>query len=296
MPAQSLASHQIKSAVRTALQEDMPFGDMTVEALFPSPLLTRATCVAREPMTLAGLAIAREVFNEVDPSLKIKSSYSDGDAVAENTILFTVDGDARSILKGERVALNFLQHLSGVATLTAKYCHAVKGFSTKILDTRKTLPGLRVLQKWAVRLGGGINHRFSLSDGILIKDNHLELVHRQGFGIDEACHLVREHKSHHLKICVEAETLDQVRLALNGQADIVLLDNMTPKMVSQAVKLINGRALIEVSGGITLKNVRRMAAAGANFISLGALTHSAPAMNINMDVTKPPKQIRRSRS
>ena len=190
--------------------------------------------------------------------------------------------------------MNFLQHLSGVATLTAKFCQAVKGYPTKILDTRKTLPGLRVLQKWAVTLGGGTNHRFSLSDGILIKDNHLDLLQRRGIGLDGACRLARKHHQNIFKISVEAESLEQVRLAMKGHPDVVLLDNMTPKMVAQAVKLIKGQALVEVSGGINLKNVQQMAAAGANFISIGALTHSASAMNISLSFSRKSKPTGRS--
>jgi len=294
MQVASIPSHHIKAVIQIALQEDLPYGDITTDVLFPSSLHTRAHVVAHEPMTLAGLAIAHEVFKEIDSSLKIKNSHKDGDAVGPNTILLTIEGDARSILKGERVALNFLQHLSGISTLTAKFCQAVKGHSTKILDTRKTIPGLRVLQKWAVRLGGGTNHRYSLSDGILMKDNHLALLQSRGIGLDEACHLVRKRLPHHLRISVEGETLEQVRMAMKGQPDLVLLDNMTPKMVAQAVKFIKGRALIEVSGGITLQNVRQMAVAGADFISIGALTHSAPAMNISLNLPRPVKRTRRS--
>jgi nicotinate-nucleotide pyrophosphorylase (carboxylating) len=294
MRAPSPRSPHIRAIIQAALYEDLPHGDATTEALFPDAVLARAHVVANEGMTLAGIAIAHQVFREIDPVLKIKSSRKDGDIVKPNTTLFTIEGDARSILKGERVALNFLQHLSGISTLTARFCQAVKGHSTKILDTRKTLPGLRVLQKWAVRLGGGTNHRYSLSDGILIKDNHLFLLHSRGIGLKEACALDHKRRSHHLRITVEAESLEQVRTAMEGQPDVVLLDNMTPKMVAQAVKFIRGRALIEVSGGITLKNVRHMAAAGADYISIGALTHSAPAMNMSLNFSKPVQRTRRS--
>jgi len=294
MRAPSPRSPQIRAIIQAALYEDLPHGDATTEALFPDAVFARAHVVAHEGMILAGIAIAHQVFREIDPILKIKSSRKDGDTVKPNTTLFTIEGDARSILKGERVALNFLQHLSGISTLTARFCQAVKGHPTKILDTRKTIPGLRPLQKWAVRLGGGINHRYSLSDGILIKDNHLALLQSQSLGLEDACHLSQKRRPHHLRITVEAETLEQVRMAMKGQPDVVLLDNMTPKRVAQAVKFIKGRALIEVSGGMTLQNVRRMAAAGADFISIGALTHSAPAMNMSLNFSIPIKRTRRS--
>ena len=294
MKAPTPPSHHIKAVIRSALKEDLPYGDATTDVLFQEAVYAQATIVAHEEMTLAGVIVANQVFKEIDPSLKIKISCKDGETVKPNTILFTIEGDARKILKGERVALNFLQHLSGISTLTARFCKAVKGHSTKILDTRKTIPGFRLLQKWAVRLGGGSNHRYSLSDGILIKDNHLTLLQSRGIGPEEACHISQKYSPHHLKITVEAETLEQVRMALKGQPDVILLDNMTPKMVVQAVNLINGRALVEVSGGINLQNVRHMAAAGADFISIGSLTHSAPAMNISLKVSKSQRRNRRS--
>jgi nicotinate-nucleotide pyrophosphorylase (carboxylating) len=287
MKAPSLPSFHIEAIIQTALNEDLPYGDVTTDLLFPHAVRVRAQVVAHTDMTVAGIAIADQVFKEIDSSLKIKNSRKDGDTVRRNTILFTIEGDARSILKGERVALNFLQHLSGISTLTARFCQAVRGQSTKILDTRKTIPGLRLLQKWAVTLGGGINHRYSLGDAILIKDNHLALIQSRGRGIKEACRLAQKHRPHHLSITVEAETLEQVQDAIKERPDVILLDNMTPKMVAQAVKLIKRRALVEVSGGITLENVRHMAAAGADLISIGALTHSAPAMNISLNFSKP---------
>jgi nicotinate-nucleotide pyrophosphorylase (carboxylating) len=188
-------------------------------------------------------------------------------------------------LKAERVAVNFLQRLSGIATLTAQFCAAVRGYPAKILDTRKTTPGLRTLEKWAIRLGGGKNHRFSLGDGLLIKDNHLALLGSTGFNVAAACRLAHTAAPHGLRIEVEAKTIPEVKAALAGKADIILLDNMSPALVQKAVTLIKGRALVEVSGGITLQNVRDMAQAGADFISVGALTHSAPAANLSMDLS-----------
>ncbi|HEX5544321.1 MAG TPA: carboxylating nicotinate-nucleotide diphosphorylase, partial [Nitrospira sp.] len=205
-----------------------------------------------------------------------------GDRAGNGEILLHVEGDGRSILQAERVALNFLQHLSGIATLTQRFCRAVRGYSAIILDTRKTLPGWRTLQKWAVSLGGGINHRRSLSDGILIKDNHLTLLQRHRRPVERACRLARAHRASELPIIVEVESLTEVRQALGGKPDIILLDNMAPNQVRRAVALIKKQAQVEVSGGITLKNVRAMAAAGADRISIGALTHSAPAATISL--------------
>ena len=182
----------------------------------------------------------------------------------------------------ERVALNFLQHLSGIATLTSRFCHAVHGYPVTIMDTRKTLPGWRALQKWAVLLGGGTNHRVSLGNGILIKDNHLALMKNKKPAVLTACRIVQAMASKDKPVIVEVESLSEVREALHGKADIILLDNMSPSTVKQAVKLIDGRALVEVSGGITLKNVRTMAAAGPDRISIGALTHSAPAATLGL--------------
>ncbi|MCC2640947.1 MAG: nadC [Nitrospira sp.] len=236
-------------------------------------------------MTVAGLAVAREVFLAVDPALRIAKTIKDGATVKPDTDVMIVQGDARSLLKAERVAVNFLQRLSGIATLTAQFCAAVRGYPTRILDTRKTTPGLRALEKWAVHLGGGRNHRFSLGDGVLIKDNHLAVLRSAGVNVTEACRLARGGAPHGLRIEVEAKTLQEVKEALAGEADIILLDNMTPTQVRQAVDLIKKRTLVEVSGGMTLQTVQDMARVGADFISVGALTHSALAADLSMDLS-----------
>jgi len=241
-------------------------------------------------MIVAGIAVARQVFREVDTSVKVFHTIKDGAKVQRESLVLVAEGDARSLLMAERVALNFLQHLSGIATFTAQFSEAVRGYRTKILDTRKTTPGLRALEKWAVRLGGGHNHRQSLGDGILIKDNHLALADGD---VARACRLARERAPHGLKIEVEVQTLDQVRAALEGGADIILLDNMNLPSIRKTVDVIKGRTLIEVSGGVTLANVREIAAAGPDLISIGALTHSAPAANLSMDIV--PVQGRRSK-
>ena len=273
----------IREIVAHALAEDCGTGDVTTKALFPANVPASGTILAEEPegLVVAGLAVAVEVFSQVDTSLECTTHFADGDRIPAGATVLTVTGDGRSMLQGERVALNFLQRLSGIATLTAKFCDAVKGFKTRIVDTRKTTPGLRALEKWAVTLGGGRNHRQSLADGILIKDNHLALA---GGDVARACRLARERALHSLKIEVEVQSLDAVKAALDGGADIILLDNMSVPTICRAIELIKGRATIEVSGGVTLSHVREIAAAGADLISVGALTHSAPAARFSMDI------------
>jgi nicotinate-nucleotide pyrophosphorylase (carboxylating) len=285
----------IRRAIRLALQEDLPSDDITTAALFPSPTPAVARIIAQQPLVVAGLAAAVRTFQRVDATLVFSIHRQDGDRAQEGDCLLQIEGDGRSILKAERVALNFLQHLSGVATLTHRFCDAVRGYPVAILDTRKTIPGLRALQKWAVLLGGGTNHRQSLSDAILIKDNHLALLSDKTMPVRTACRKARSNKPRATDIVVEVESLADVRQALAGQADIILLDNMSVAAVRQAVRLIKGRALVEVSGGITLKNVRAMAAAGPDRISIGALTHSAPGATISL-VIEPLSGGRKRRS
>lgn len=275
---------QISEAVRAALVEDLSEGDVTTATLLPETLRASALIRANAPMTVAGIEAARLTFLEVDQAVAFTCAVEEGTCVRGGTTVLEVVGDARSLLMAERVALNFLQHLSGIATLTSQYVAAVRAYRTKVLDTRKTTPGLRALEKWAVRLGGGRNHRFSLGDGLLIKDNHLALLDAQGVGLTQACRRAKEHAPHHLRTIVEVESLGAVREALAGDADVILLDNMSPAQVREAVALIKGRAVVEVSGGINLDNVREMAAAGAAFVSIGALTHSAPAADLSMEV------------
>lgn len=282
-----LPAAEIRRAVRQGLEEDLARGDATTSALFRSPIPTQARIIAQQSLIVAGMAAAVQTFLLVDPSIRLSVSKHDGDRAKHGESLISLEGDGRSILQAERVALNFLQHLSGIATLTQQFCLAVRGYPVNILDTRKTLPGWRALQKWAVSLGGGTTHRQSLSDGILIKDNHLALLQKERRPVEKACRLARAHQSLTLPIIVEVESLAQVRQALSGRPDIILLDNMSPSMVRRAVGLIKNKALIEVSGGITLKNVRAMAAAGADRISVGALTHSAPAAAMSLVLTLP---------
>jgi nicotinate-nucleotide pyrophosphorylase (carboxylating) len=273
----------LRETVARALAEDVVHGDVTTDSLFQEPVLAVGTILAEEPVILAGLEVALEVFAQIDSEMTYQPSFSDGDRVPSGAIVLTASGDGRSILKGERVALNFLQRLSGIATLTAQFCDAVKGTTAQILDTRKTTPGLRALEKWAVKLGGGQNHRGSLGDGVLIKDNHIELA---GADVAGACQLARMRAPHSLRIEVEARTLEEVHGALEGKADIILLDNMQPAIIQQAVQMIKGQAVIEVSGGVTLANVREIALTGVELISVGALTHSAPAANFSLDLVR----------
>ena len=274
----------IRQIVKTALEEDLGFGDLTSSALLSPDMVAKAQIVAKEAMVVAGLAVAQEVFHQIDDSLTVTFHQRDGAWVRANTQLLTITGNAQSLLQAERVALNFMQRLGGVSTLTRQFCRAVGEHSVKIADTRKTTPGLRVLEKWAVRLGGGYNHRFSLHDGILIKDNHLMVLATNHISLSQACQLAKQQAPHGLRISVEVESLAQVREALQGKADIILLDNMSPSKIQQAVKIIKSQALVEVSGGITLHNIQDIANKGIDIISIGALTHSAPAMDLSMDI------------
>jgi len=274
----------IRKIVQAALEEDIGFGDLTSNALLSQSMSAQGQIVAKEAMVVAGLAVALEVFHQIDDSLTVKFHHLDGDWIKANTQLLTITGNSQSLLQAERVALNFIQRLSGISTLTRQFCRAVQGHSVKIADTRKTTPGLRGLEKWAVRLGGGYNHRFSLNDGILIKDNHLMLLAANNISLSQACRLAKHQAPHGLRVSVEVESLSQARQALQGKADIILLDNMTPSKIRQAVKIIKGQALVEVSGGITLQNIQDIAKTGIDILSIGALTHSAPAMDLSMDI------------
>ena len=274
----------IQQTVQAALEEDIGFGDLTSNALFSPYMRAKAQIVAKEAMVVAGLVVAQEVFHQIDDSLIIISHQRDGAWVKANTQLLTITGNALSLLQAERVALNFLQRLSGISTITRQFCRAVGKHSVKITDTRKTTPGLRSLEKWAVRLGGGYNHRSSLHDGILIKDNHLMVLASKNVSLSQACRLAKQQAPHGLRISVEVESLEQVQEALRGRADVILLDNMSPSKIRQAVKMIKNNAIVEVSGGVAMDNIRELANTGADIISIGALTHSAPAMDLSMDI------------
>jgi nicotinate-nucleotide pyrophosphorylase (carboxylating) len=274
----------IRQIVQTALEEDLGFGDLTSSALLSPDMIAKAQIMAKQAMVVAGMTVAEEVFHQIDDTLTVKFHQRDGDWVGANTRILTITGNAQSLLQAERVALNFIQRLSGISTITHQFCHAVHNHSVKIADTRKTTPGLRALEKWAVRLGGGVNHRFSLHDGILIKDNHLMVLSAHKMSLSQACRIARQKAPHGLRISVEVESMEQVRQALQGKADVILLDNMSPSKIQEAVEAIKGKALVEVSGGVTMNNIRDIAKTGADIISIGALTHSAPAMDLSMDI------------
>jgi nicotinate-nucleotide pyrophosphorylase (carboxylating) len=271
---------EIRGIVKQALAEDDIRNDITTRLLFHKRIPAEGVIRAKEEAILAGLPFARLSFQMVDPKLRFHSIARDGQRVKAGAVLARVRGDGRSLLKAERVALNFLQHLSGVATLTRRFVDAVQGTRARILDTRKTTPGMRFPEKYAVRMGGAKNHRQNLSDGILIKDNHLALTGSVGKAVRSAKKKVPRRWS----VEVETTNLSEVVEALTARADRILLDNMPPLRIRKALARINGKALTEVSGGVNLSNVRDIAAEGVDFISIGALTHSAPAVDISMEV------------
>ncbi len=264
-----------------SLAEDVGRGDLTTDLLVPVAAAGSGAFVARETLVVAGLPLLARVFDTLSPgATQVQIGIGEGEAVREGTVLARVEGSLRVLLTGERLALNLVQTLSGTASLTRRYVEAVAGTQALIVDTRKTLPGLRLLQKWAVRVGGGRNHRFGLDDGILIKDNHIAGVGSIAAAVARA----RAGAHHLLKVEVECDRAAQVDEALAAGADAVLLDNMTPKQIARCVTRIAGRAKVEVSGGVTLENVRAFAEAGADLISVGRLTHSAPAVDIGFDL------------
>ena len=264
-----------------AFEEDIGIGDITTEATVPSTQKGVGTLLAKSGGIVAGLPVAERVFEKLDTALSFRALVNDGDAVKAGTPIAEVQGSAKTILTGERTALNFLQRLSGIATLTAQFVAAAADYDTKIVDTRKTAAGWRAVQKYAVRVGGGYNHRFGLYDGVLIKDNHIVAAG----GIENAVQRAREVVPHTAKIEIEIETLDQVDEALEAGADILLLDNMPPATMKGIVQEVGDLAVTEASGGITLDKVKTVAATGVNLISVGALTHSAMPMDISLTLT-----------
>jgi nicotinate-nucleotide pyrophosphorylase (carboxylating) len=275
-----LTRQMLTARVREALDEDGAFNDITTIATVRSDRRARASLVARQDGTLAGVPIALETFRMLDPKISMRVDAEDGRSVDRGATVIYITGHARAMLSAERVALNFMQRLSGIATLTAKYARAVRGARTKILDTRKTTPGWRTLEKYAVRAGGGVNHRMDLSHSVLIKDNHLAAVEGN---VGLAVRRARELAPPGAKVEIECVTADQVRAALEASADIILLDNMPLDLLRECVRLVRGRAQLEASGGVNLENVRAIAETGVDMISVGALTHSAPAMNLALD-------------
>jgi nicotinate-nucleotide pyrophosphorylase (carboxylating) len=267
--------------LRHAVEEDLGYGDITTSLLIPEENEARALYIAKGSFVLAGFPFAREVFNILDRSTEFNIFFDEGAKVSKGSVLAEVSGKTRVLLAGERTSLNILQRLSGIATLTSHFVDAVHGTKAKILDTRKTTPCHRFMEKYAVRIGGGTNHRFGLYDGILIKDNHIEEVG----GIREAISRAKE-GPHLTRIEVEVETLGELRDAIAGGADIVMLDNMPIDTMAEAVKIAKGRVTIEASGNISLRNVRKVAETGVDLISVGALTHSVTAADISMKIVK----------
>ena len=279
-----LITFDIQNLIDAAFAEDVLTGDPTTEVLIPRDLTGRAALVSRDHGVLAGIKVATAAFKRFDPSLRTEVLIKDGFSVAPGDRLAQVSGGVASILMAERTAVNFLQHLSGIASETRRYVDSVSGLRAKIVDTRKTTPGLRKLEKYAVTMGGGYNHRQNLSDGILIKDNHIEALALQGLGIGEVVKRAQAGASHTIKVEIEVDTIAQLKEVLDAGADLVLLDNMPPEQMKEAVKITNGKATLEASGGITLETVKVIAETGVDIISVGALTHSAPAMNVGLDM------------
>ncbi|MBC9784240.1 carboxylating nicotinate-nucleotide diphosphorylase [Heliobacterium chlorum] len=271
---------EIRELVTRALREDIGNGDLTTMNLVPADAYTRGIIHAKEAGVIAGLPVAQRVFETVDPSLRFEAMVQEGDKVEKGTVIAEVFGSARSVLIGERVALNFLQRLSGIATKTARCVEQVAYYQARIVDTRKTTPGLRSVEKYAVRIGGGKNHRFGLYDGVLIKDNHIKMAG----GIAQAVSQARQAVPHTVKIEVEVEDLAGVAEALEAKADIIMLDNMAPDVMKEAVRMIGGNALIEASGGVSEESLVEIAKTGVHLISMGSLTHSIKSLDISLDV------------
>ncbi len=266
-----------------ALEEDLGGGDVTTDLLVPFDARVSARLLARQAGVACGLTLAGAVFHALDPDIHVRFYAADGDAVAADATLLVAEGRAGPILSAERVALNFVGRLSGIASLTRRYVEAVDGTGARIVDTRKTTPGLRALEKYAVRCGGGSNHRFGLADGFMLKDNHRAALAAAGKSLADAVREARRHLGHGVAMTIEVDRVDQVAEALDAGADAILLDNMTPEQLALAVEQVGGRTLTEASGGITLASVRAAAESGVDLISVGALTHSAPALDVALE-------------
>jgi nicotinate-nucleotide pyrophosphorylase (carboxylating) len=268
----------IDDLIMSSLKEDMPLGDITTDNLIVADATSHAVLIAKEEGIIAGLDVAERVFKILNSDIKFIRNFNDGDFISKGKIIAEIEGNSRAMLKAERTSLNLLQRLSGIATKTNQFCKKIEGLGASIVDTRKTTPGLRFLEKYAVKAGGGQNHRFCLSDGVLIKDNHIKAAG----GIKKAVELARKNVPHTIKIEVETETMEMVQEALDAKADIIMLDNMSLDMMKDAVKLINKRAIVEASGNVNLDTVYNIASTGVDIISVGALTHSVKAFDISL--------------
>ncbi|MCU6710788.1 carboxylating nicotinate-nucleotide diphosphorylase [Paenibacillus sp. J5C_2022] len=283
--ADGYSQQQLRKQIKSWLEEDIGSGDVTAETTIPASARSTAIIHMKDNGLAAGIPVARLVFQAVDPTLVFNAHVADGDKVSYGTVLAEVEGSTRSLLMGERLALNLLQRLSGIATKTSAYVDALQGVPARLVDTRKTTPGLRMLEKYAVRVGGGYNHRFGLYDAVMIKDNHI----KGAGGISAAVEAAREGIPHTMKIEVETESLSQVEEALASGADIIMLDNMTPELMKRAVTYIKERAphiMTEASGGVTLETIHAIASTGVDVISVGGLTYSVPALDISLDLNE----------
>jgi nicotinate-nucleotide pyrophosphorylase (carboxylating) len=279
-----LTEKEVDAVIDVALKEDTGHGDVTSEALIPPALAGKATVLVKEKGVLAGIEVAARVFRRVDPLLKIDILIKDGTAIKPGDIAATIAGSVTGMLKAERTALNFLQRLSGIASLTAQYVAEISGFSAKIVDTRKTTPGLRLLEKYAVRMGGGQNHRMHLGDAVLIKDNHIAALRAMGLSLKDIVAKARKNAPAGITIEIEVTSAREAADALKAGADMIMLDNMSVNEMKQVVNMAAGKAKLEASGGITLENVHQVAMTGVDIISIGALTHSYKALDISLEM------------
>ncbi len=269
---------ELDDFIKTALREDIALGDITTDSLIDKASTSTAVYIAKDDGIIAGLFVSERVFKILDEEIEFVKKVNDGDRVKKGDIIAQIKGSTSALLKAERTSLNYLQHLSGIATKTGMFAEKLKDLNTKVVDTRKTTPGLRALEKYAVKMGGGSNHRFCLSDGVLIKDNHIKAAG----GVKQAIEKVRENIPHTIKIEVETETIEQVKEALNAKADIIMLDNMSLDQMKDAVVLIDRRATVEASGNVSLDSIRKIAETGVDIISVGELTHTVKAFDISM--------------
>jgi len=276
-----LSDAAIQKVVLAALDEDAPWGDVTSELFIPEATVATAELNAREPGVFSGGAVVEATFAAVDPAISVNVRIADGDRFEAGDVIAVVIGPARGVLRGERIALNLVQRMSGIATLTASYVAAIAGTKARVVDTRKTTPGLRALERHAVRCGGGFNHRFSLSDAVLAKDNHLALLPGS---VTDAIRAARAQLGHTTHFEVEVDRLDQIEPVIAGGVDTIMLDNFSLAELREGVAIVNGRALVEASGGVTLETIAEIAATGVDIISVGALTHSVRALDLGLDV------------
>ena len=279
-----MSAAQIDDIILRALAEDAPWGDVTSEAFLPTSARAAATLVPREPGILSGIDVFARVFELVDPDVVIELAAVDGSRFEPGVVLARVEGSAHSVLRAERIALNLTQRMSGIATMTARFVDAVAGTSARIVDTRKTTPGLRILERQAVRDGGGHNHRYSLSDAVLAKDNHLAVLAAQGVDLGSAIASARERLGHTTHIEVEVDRIEQIEPVVSAGVDTIMLDNFTTDQLREGVAIVAGRALVEASGGVNIDTVAAIAATGVDIISVGALTHSVRSLDLGLDV------------